>query len=378
MISEASVVAPPQALRELQRRRPQEGVLSAYLDTSPQRARGRAFVISFVDGCKAARLAVGGAERQHFEASVEQAGRYLSAELSPKSLGLAVFASGRLDYFYAVPLPYRPVDSVSWGARPHLALLQAVLDEYERVAVLLFDSERARLFSVFLGAVEEEREIADDVPGKQATGGWFGLAQSRYARHREDHVRRHADHATAALMEMEKQRPFDRLFVAGPDEAIASLREVLPGPLRAKIVGRLRLEMFAGQAEVLATTLPEAARVERQVEAAEVAELIEEIPSPWVVTGLDETLSALNDGRVHTLFVADQFRSAGSQCQACGRLLPETSRCPFCGGSTLPIADLHEQVVERAVERGAWVESVSGPAAAELEQLGGVGGWTRY
>jgi hypothetical protein len=42
---------------------------------------------------------------------------------------------------------------------PDLAPLLRLLDEHERYAVALVDKEKARLFSVFLGEIEVERQV---------------------------------------------------------------------------------------------------------------------------------------------------------------------------------------------------------------------------
>ena len=38
-----------------------------------------------------------------------------------------------------MPLPRAPVEEVAWGPQPALAVLEAVLDDNERIAVTLFD-----------------------------------------------------------------------------------------------------------------------------------------------------------------------------------------------------------------------------------------------
>jgi hypothetical protein len=114
-----------------------------------------------------------------------------------RSRGLALFAASGTGEILVVPLPAAPADHVVWADRPYIAPLEAMLDEYERVAVALFDAERTRLFTVFLGAIESQQRFIDDVPGKQASGGSFGPGQTRFARHREDHMRRHAERTAA-------------------------------------------------------------------------------------------------------------------------------------------------------------------------------------
>lgn len=305
--------------------------------------------------------------------------RYLAEELVPGQPGVAVFASASPEYFFAVPLPQRPGESTVWGERPALEPLQAALDDYERVAVLLFDKERARLFTVYLGQIEEQQALEDEVPGKQATGGWFALAQTRYARHHEDHVLRHARRAIRALMAALRRHPFDRLFLAGPDEALALLRQHLPRPLRTRLAGGLELELFASDAEVLEAALQAAEAAERGAETAMVQELLGAATSARVALGVDDTLGALADGRVHLLVLAEGLAAAGAECPSCGRLWPaDGGRCRACGVHLERVPDLAERAVERALEQDARVELVSGPAAVPLVERGGMGAWTRY
>jgi peptide subunit release factor 1 (eRF1) len=355
-------------------------VLSVYLGLGPGRAAGQAPLLAFREGVTALRAELPAGERERFERAAAQAERYLAQELPPGQPGVAVFASGHPDFFHAVPLPERPVDSVAWGERAELEPLQAVLDEFERVAVLLFDAERARLFTIHLGRIEEHAALVDEVPGKQATGDWFALAQTRYARHREDHLLRHARRAIRALTGLLRRHAFDRLLLAGPPEPLALLRQHLPRPLRARLAGELRLELFASDAEVLATALEAAEEVERQAEAELVRELLEAATSSYAAVGLDETLAALSEGRVHLLLVAEALERPGAECPGCWRLWAETESeaCPACGTEVQALPALAERAVERALEQAARVELVRGPAAAMLLAHGGMGAWTRY
>jgi hypothetical protein len=226
--------------------------LSAYLDASPRRQAGRASRLAYLDGCKALRAALDPAERARFDAAAAAVDRYLAEAFAPHRPRLALFVGADGGHGYAVALPRPPAEGVAWDERPRLEPLEAAVDDAARVAVVLFDQERTRLFTVWLGEVEERLAFADAVPGKQATGGWSGLAQARYARHREEHVLRHAKRTTRALMALLRRHPFDRLLLAGPDEALATLRHHVPRPLQARLAGTLELELSAGDVEVLA------------------------------------------------------------------------------------------------------------------------------
>ena len=368
----------PSAVEELGFAPARVRTLSVYLDTSPPRIRGQAYLLSFRDRCRALRATVAAEDEDAFEVARAQAEHYLVDQFVPRSPGLALFAAGGSDDMVVVPLPAAPADHVVWAEQPSIAPLEAMLDEHERLAVVLFDAERARLFTVFLGAIETQQHFVDGVPGKQATGGWFGLEQTNFARHREDHLRRHAERTVRALMVLLRKHSFDRLLLAGPDEALAVLKRELPRPLRARLAGTLALPLFASDADVLEATVDAAESIERRTEEHLVDELLEAAATPHVVLGLAGTLNALADGRVHLLLVTDHFDAPGSTCPSCGRLVTDEHLCPACGGVTQPLASLHEAVVERALAQGAKIETVSGTAAARLEEHGGIGAWTRF
>ncbi len=354
-------------------------VLSVYLDTSPRRIEGRAYLLAFRDGCRAMRASLPVGEADAFEAAVSQAERFLADEWVPSHRGLALFASGAPDYFTAVPLPVAPAEDVIWAPSAEIEPLEEIVDDYERVAVVVFDKERTRLFTFVLGAVEEHEVFEDVVPGKQATGEWFALSQTRYARHHEEHVLRHVKRTIRALMAALNRRPFDRLLLAGPGEAISLLKEHLPRRLQTRLAGTFEVEMFASDADVATAALKEAERLERTGELKIVDELLESAPSRNVDLGVEATLRALAEGRVHQLVVASTLDADGAACESCARLLSATAaRCPACGGRTAPVADLPERAVQQALAQGARVEVVSGEAADRLLRVGGLAAWTRF
>ncbi len=354
-------------------------VLSVYLDTSPLRIDGQKYLLAYRDGVRSIRPHLSPGEADVFEAAAAEVDRYLTHEFTPHGRGLALFASVSPHRLAVVPLPQSPrAEHVHWEDRPEVGPLGAMLDEYERIAVALFDTERARLFTVFLGAIERQQTLHAEVPGKQATGGWFGLQQTSFARHREEHVRRHAQRTAQVLMTMLRRDSFDRLLIGGPDEALAVLRHQLPRPLRLRLSGTLDVELFASDAQVLETTLRAAEAVERENEQRLVDDLLESASGPRVVLGLPGTLDALAEGRVHLLVLADNLAESGAQCLACGRLVTNAEQCPACGAPTAPVPNLREAVVQQALAAGARVETVAGGAAARLGEHGGIGAWTRF
>src|SRR2546426_686041 len=103
-----------------------------------------------------------------------------------------------------------------------------LMDEYERYAVALVDKEKARLFTIFMGEIEESDAFKDFVPGKHHQGG---PSQARYQRHHEAYVHWHLKRVARHLAQILGRRPFDRLILAGPEEATSGLKHLLPHAL---------------------------------------------------------------------------------------------------------------------------------------------------
>jgi Bacterial archaeo-eukaryotic release factor family 10 len=375
----AAVVNLPSAIDELANLPAGQHVLSVFVDTSPQRVERRAYLLALRDGFKTVRADLPQSESELFEAAAARVEGYLSDTFVPNGPGVALFATAPREALAVVRLPRRPVlEHVGWSEQAEISPLQAIVDDTERVAVVLFDAEHARLFTVFLGAIESQQVFIDYVPARQATGGWFGLQQTNFARHREEHLRRHVQHTIRALMDLLRTASFDHLLIAGPDEPVSLLRNQLPRPLRSRLAGELDLALSATDAEVLGASLKAAEEIERKEEFRLTEELLDSASSSHAVLGLAGTLDALVDGRVHQLILADSFAAAGAQCPACGRLVIDDHRCPDCGIATRSLLSLRETVVKQALAQDAIVEFVAGAAATLLNEHGGIGAWTRF
>jgi peptide subunit release factor 1 (eRF1) len=364
-----------QALRESPP--PAGGVLSAYLPAPPAQVAGQKYLVRFREECKAIRQELessGRDERLAFESSFARIEEYLAEMPVPRHPGLVVFAAAERGPFYAAPLPERPATVVVWDAQPVLTPLEEVLDEHERIAIVLADRRQARLFTIYLGAIEEQRDFASGDPGKSNIAGIAG----NHARHYQEHIRRHLRRTAHAATELLRVQPFDRLILGGPDDVPALLKDELPRPLRARFAGALSIGLYASDAEVLDAARRVAEEVERRTETEMVDELVAARTSPRAVLGLRPTLDAANDQRVHHLFLADVFAGIGGECPNCQQLVAGLDRCPACGARPEPLPDLRERLVERTLEQAARVETVSGEAAALLMVHGGLGAWTRY
>jgi hypothetical protein len=355
-----------------------ERVLSVYLDLDPRRQPRQAYRIVLEDLAKEIRSRLDRKERPAFEADVARVLEWLDGN-PPHGKGVALFSSARRQFFQAHWLPVRVRDHLAWELTPDVAPLLEVADEYERYAVVLVEQNRARLFTVFMGAIEESVAMRDDeVPPRHDQGG---ASQSHFQHHHDLHVLWHLKRVAGRLAALFRSRPFDRLILAGPEEVTSELRPLLPDPLARRVVAVVPLEASAGEREVLEKTLEIEAGVEREAEDRLLDELFETAGAGGRATrGLAPTLEALWLGEVRTLVVADGAAREGSECPRCGRLEPgAVATCPACGSAMRQVHDVFHRAMARAVEQAGRVEVVHGEAARRLLQAGdGLGALLRF
>jgi peptide chain release factor subunit 1 len=352
-------------------------VLSAYLDLDPERQVTRSFRIVFEDLVKAAREGLDKAGRLELEAEAAKVRAWLEAK-QPGGLGLATFSSMPADLWQAWFLPISALDRLSYEPHPLVIPLLALIEDHERYVVAVVDKESARLLTVFEGVIESRQAFTDFVPGKHDQGG---PAQARYQRHHETHVLWHVKRVVQQLSELLRNREFDRLILAGPEEATTELREQLPHELQRRLVATVPAEMDAGDALILRMTQQIEQRVERDSEAGLVTELI----GAWKangngVCGIAPTSDALYLRQVNTLVIAEGLTVAGSECPVDSRLEPgRPEECPMCGAEMTPVGDLIDRAAQQTLEQDGRVEIAHEAAAERLRaECDGIGAVLRF
>jgi peptide subunit release factor 1 (eRF1) len=95
------------------------------------------------------------------------------------------------------------------------------------------------------------------------------------------------------------------------------------------------------------------------------------------VTGLEETLTALNEQRVEALLLQDNFDAAGVCCPQCGWLGPAgVTACPADGTPTVERDDITDLAVRRTITQAAQVVVVRDDE--RLEPLGSIAALLRF
>ncbi|MBN1147725.1 MAG: hypothetical protein JXA78_10755 [Anaerolineales bacterium] len=340
-------------LQELLNYQAQHAVLSIYLNTDPADGNADVHKLHMRSMLKDVELSD----------DVEAVIRYMDHEHDWSGRSVAMFSCAAEGFLKAYSLAVPVRSRVRVSDRPYVKPLANLLDSYGGYGVVLVDKQGARLFYFHLGQLrEQEGMMGESVRrtkrggGSQAAGRRGGMAgQTDYVDEVADrNIKGAVDFATHFFSENNVRR----VLIGGTEDNVALFRSQLPKAWQSLVVGSFSISMIASHTEVLERAMEIAKHAEERREA-HLAKVVvtNAAKGRGGVVGLEDTLSAVHEGRVQILFIRDGFRAAGTRCRGCGYVSSlAVGACPFCGGELVQIPDSVELAVREVMQSGGDVE----------------------
>jgi peptide chain release factor subunit 1 len=357
-------------LRDLLEFTPSAPVLSLYLNTDPSQGNADAHKLRARSMIKDINL----------PQDVEAINRYLDHEYNWSGRGVAIFSCAAADFLRAYPLGVPVRSAVHISDRPSVKILTELLDNYGGHGVVLVDKQGARLFHFHLGTLLEQEGVMGEAVkhtkdgGSSAVAGRRGGAGNR-TRAMDEQVERNMKDAVEFAVHFFENKKIRRILIGGTDENVKQFRGYLPKAWQSLVVGSFPISLTAKPAEVQARALEVSMTVEEQRETELVDQLITNAAKMnSAVIGMDDTLEAVNQGRVQLLVVTEGLRKVGYRAHEGGDLAFK----PPCEGledyeKVFDVVDLAINVVLR---NGGEVEVVH--PIPDFEKAGGLGAMLRY
>lgn len=264
---------------------------------------------------------------------------------------LIIFKSGE-ELNRVFRLPARTADALVIDGDPHVAPLEAVLEENEKVLFVEVSIGESRLVVYHLGHQDADR-ISTPVP-KKAAEPPFKRNEQRRLTHLEWHLKATASRAYHLFHE----RSCRAVVLMGENQVLSSLEEFLHETLRANIISRIHGSPAADprdRKELIETAL-------RDHKAAREGKAIEDLaqykPGEQMVSGLREVIEASNLFLDRKLVVGENLQQKGYVCKAHHYLALEETDCPFDGAKLLATESIADELIEIAHLHGVSVMAV--------------------
>jgi peptide subunit release factor 1 (eRF1) len=243
-------------------------------------------------------------ERESVEADFVRINRYLGQDIRSNTQGIVIFAcSGANNFFEPVQLEV-PIENnrLFIYDHPHLYPLARLLDQYQRYAVVLADTNVARIFVFAMGRAIKHSELQNVKTKRTQVGGW---SQMRFQRHIENYHLHHAKEVIDVLERLVRDERIEHVMLAGDEETIIPLlRQQMSKELSDKLIDVLRLGIDTSERELLEESRIAYRRYNSFSDMEKVDHLLHEYRADGLaVAGVPQTLAALSNGQVEELLI---------------------------------------------------------------------------
>ena len=364
-------------------------VVSLYLNTQPGQT-GRDQFHAFVRKEFAARARTypaGSPERESLDKDLERISRFLDAEIDPAANGVAVFACSAAELFEALQIS-APIDAhwLSIGDQPHLYPLARIESLHPACAILLADTNAARIMVCAIGEVISQKDVTGVKTKRNSQGG---AAQARYQRHVENFHLQHIKEVVDALDEIVQRENIAEIVVAGDEVVLPLLREQMPKHLQQRVVEHVRMNGNSPVDQLISSSLDALKRAHTEGEREKVDAAVGGFRAGGLgVVGPEDTLEALIKGQVDELLISSQLtslqpvgaRAASTAADTVETVLGEPALEPVAAGEPADadagMVRLADELVTRAKQTSAKITFIQN--AALLAACGGVAAILRF
>lgn len=358
-------------LRELLEFTATEPVLSVYLNTDPAEGNADTHKRRLRSMIKDINLTkdVDNIEK-FFEHSYNWSGR-----------GVAVFSCSAKDFFRAYPLAVPVRNLVHISDRPSVKPLASLLDNYGGYGVVLVDKQGARLFFFHMGELREQEGVLGESVKRAKHGAGSSTVPGRRgasaaSRTVDEVVDRNMKETVDFSIHFFETNRVRRILVGGTEENVKSFTNQLPKAWQSLVMGTFPMSMTASLNEVRSRALELGMQAEAERERRLVDRLEELAAKGGAVKGLEDTLTAANEGRVQTLVISDGFRKNAYRCKGTGWLTTRPEE--VCSGEedVEKVYDVVDLLVNQVMRSGGEVEVIL--STEKLDKLGSIGAFLRY
>ncbi len=275
--------------------------------------------------------------------------------------GMAIFSSSGAKIFYTYPsiIPFE--NEFFLSDTPVIKPLVRLSSQYQNTLTVMVETDSARLLEISIEGLLGEFSIESYVPGRHDQGGW---AQGRYQRHIKYHMDKHHKEVADQLTELFDSNQWKRIVLIGQERILANFKSFLPERVKMNILESFPMDFKEERSKVLRKIFERLLQRERVEIDREIQKLKERSSRGGLSTlGLGQTLEALNQGQVHTLYLLTSFSYKGGKCLRCGSLFVHPSGnpslpCPLCKGES-KMVDLGEEMMKASLRQDGevkWVE----------------------
>ncbi len=291
---------------------------------------------------------------------------------------LVIFSSGDgLWEEFRIPIIMR--SKIIIDPKPYTQNIRSFISNSKRYGVLLINREKAQIYSVYLGEINEYlAAFISDVPSKVNFRSQAVLREKKLLGRLEEKLHHFFKLINDKTMELFKEKKFDYLILGGRKEIIPDFSNYLHSYLQSRHIGDIDAEPDSNISLISKKANEIIDEFETETKNSLIDRLIDEYnPNRMGVLGIDATIKSLLIEQIKILIYDRQFTHNGYICDSYQYLTIEhKDKCPYCGGELVFYNDIVDEIVEDALNQGCEIVDIEGNE--KLLEAGSIGAVLRY
>jgi peptide chain release factor subunit 1 len=272
--------------------------------------------------------------------------------------GIAIFSCSGRGIYEEVELPREIRDRIVLDTSPWVRTMLAVLDEYERMCVVIADRGAAQMWELYqdeLSQVGKRRDRTLRKPDYAA-----GLDEDRVRNRADELAKRHYRKTVELLDELFRTDGYDLLAVGGHQYEVSTFVDFLTYDLRKLLAGTFTVDpATAGPADIHQHATAILDDHVREEERRRVAEVVETVAARGrAVLGVAGCLWAGTVAAIDTLLVQDDAVVPGVVCDNDNWMAEAGTICPLCGNLLRQTTDVLDELAETVVNESGSIKHV--------------------
>ncbi|MCL5411715.1 MAG: hypothetical protein M1150_03160 [Patescibacteria group bacterium] len=135
-----------------------------------------------------------------------------------------------------------PIFSISGS--PFIDPIEETIKEHKKYLVLMVDRQKARLFTVNLGRIEEHKDVFEgEVPQRVKAKKVDYGRDDKIFRHIEEHLHQHLNFIAQAVNDFAKKDGINFIIIGGHEEIIPKMIKHLSPSLKKMVLGKFIAEL---------------------------------------------------------------------------------------------------------------------------------------
>ncbi len=302
--------------------------------------------------------------------------KYLNNKISVEDKSIMIISSSKSSVWEVIQFGSKINNDLVIQDAVYLRPLLEAKSAQRKYGIVLIDQGKAKIFERNFNSINELFSVENILSNDRNNSGFKGREERKNERKHEENLHRHYKNVSQSLREIDKRKKFNWIVLGGKNEIFNDFKKYINDGQREKIKMDVVIEPSAKINEVIEIIQKTESKMRNLFEKNLLDKLNDEFYNDQKgVLGLKQVEEALEEGRVDTLIIKEDFHQKGWICKSCSYSSEnEVKVCSRCDNTMERTKDISDELVHEALKINANIEYV----AIDMEKYEPIAAILRY